>query len=106
LGASTRLDACLGFGIGSQHADIQGFLSPESGNFPWQVVVPSVSFRQGVPGLSQLSGFVRVGFVGQLRPQSFSVRRADGSGDNVQIASAPTFGVMTNIGLMFGSGLF
>jgi len=106
LGARAGLDACLRFGMGSQHASVQGFLTPESGNFPWLVLVPSVGYRQGLPGLGDvLSGFVRVGLVGQLNPQSFSVRRADGSG-NVEIASAPTLGVMTEIGLMFGSGLF
>jgi hypothetical protein len=107
LAGSARLDACLRFGIGSQHADVQGFIAPESGNFPWQVLVPSVAYRQGLPGLGQLlSGFARVGFVGQLRPQSFSVQPADGSGDPLQIASAPKFGVMADIGLMLGTGLF
>lgn len=106
LGARAGLDACLRFGMGSQHASVRGFLAPESGNFPWLVLVPSVGYRQGLPGLGEsLSGFVRLGLVGQLNPQSFSVRRADGSG-NVEIASAPTLGVMTEIGLMFGSGLF
>ena len=104
LSARAQLDACLRFGIGSQHASAQGFLAADSGNFPWQVLVPSISYRQGLSEL--LAGFVRVGFVGQLRPQSFSVRRADGSGEKVEIASAPTFGVMTEIGLMFGTGLF
>jgi|GEM_PF-1547474 len=107
LTAAAGVDACLRFGVGSQHAEVQGFLSPESGNYPWLVLVPQLSYRQGLPGLSErLSGFVRVGLVGQLRPQSFSVRLADGSGENVQIASAPNFGVMAEIGLIFGTRLF
>ncbi|HYQ45481.1 MAG TPA: hypothetical protein VER11_26020 [Polyangiaceae bacterium] len=106
LGETGRLDGCLRFGIGSQRAEVQGFVSPESGNFPWEVLVPSVSYRYGLAGLGErLSGFVRVGFVGQLRPQSFSVRRAD-SEENLEIASAPKFGVMTDIGLVFGTGPF
>ena len=107
LARASRLDTCLRFGIGSQYAEVEGFQSPESGHFPWQVLAPSISFRQGFSGASELlSGFARVGFVGQLRPQSFSVRSADGSGDPVQIASAPKFGVMMDLGLFFGSGFF
>jgi len=107
LGPTSRLDTCLRFGFGSQYADVKGFQSPASGNFPWQVLVPQLSYRQGLPGLGELlSAFVRVGFVGQLRPQSFSVRAADGSEENVPIAAAPKFGVMTELGVMFGTGLF
>lgn len=105
--STSRLDACLRFGIGSQHAKVEGFQSSQPGNFPWQVLVPSLSYRHGMPGLGELlSGFVRVGFVAQLNPQSFSVRPEDGSGQNATIASAPRFGVMTDIGLMFGVGPF
>lgn len=107
LSGPSRLDACLRFGIGAQYADVQGFVTPESGNFPWQVLVPSLGYRYGLPGLGGLlSGFVRVGFVGQLRPQSFSVRRGDGSGETLEIASAPKFGVIADLGLMFGTGAF
>lgn len=103
----SALETCLRFGVGAQYAEVEGFQAPESGSFPWQVLAPSISYRQGFPGSSELlSGFVRVGFVGQLRAQSFSVRSADGSGENVQIADAPRFGVMAELGLMFGSGLF
>jgi len=106
LGDTGRLDGCLRFGIGSQHAEVQGFISPESGNYPWEVLVPSVSYRYGLAGLGErLSGFVRLGFVAQLRPQSFSVRQAD-SEETLEIASAPKFGVMTDIGLVFGTGPF
>jgi hypothetical protein len=106
LGGASGLDACLRFGLGSQHASVAGFQAAESGNYPWQVLVPSVGYRHGLPGLGELlSGFVRVGLVAQLRPQSFSVQRED-SGERVPIASAPTFGVMTDIGLVFGTGPF
>lgn len=107
LTAASSLDACLRFGIGAQYARVEGFVSPQSGNFPWLVLVPELSYRHGIPGLAErLSGFVRIGFVGQLRPQSFSVRLADGSGENAAIANAPKFGVMANLGLIFGSALF
>jgi hypothetical protein len=105
LGPASRLDACLRVGVGSQHAEVKGFLSPQSGGFPWLVLVPSLGFRQGFAELERsLSGFVRVGLVGQLRPQAFSVRLADGS--DVQVASAPKVGVMTEVGLMFGADVF
>ena len=107
LTAAASLDACLRFGVGSQYAEIEGFVAPQSGNFPWQVLVPQISYRQGLLGLEHLlSAFVRLGLVGQLRPQSFSVRLADGSGDLVQIAGAPGLGVMAEIGVIFGTGLF
>jgi hypothetical protein len=107
LSRTAHVDACLRFGLGSQHANVQGFVAPESGSFPWQVLVPSISYRQGLPGLAQLlSAFARVGFVGQLRPQSFSVRQGDASGDRLPIASAPKFGLMADIGLMFSTGPF
>jgi hypothetical protein len=106
LAGTARLDACLRFGLGSQHAQVAGFDAAESGNYPWWVLVPAVAYRQALPGSSErLSGFVRVGGVVQLRPQSFSVRRED-SGESVPIAGAPTFGVMTEIGLVFGLGPF
>jgi hypothetical protein len=48
------------------------------------VLVPQLGYRHGLPGLGKLlSGFVGVGLVGQLRPQMFSLRLADGSGQNV-----------------------
>jgi hypothetical protein len=107
LNAKGHLDACLRFGVGSQQAKVEGFLSPESGSYPWLVLMPQLGYRQGLPGLSErLSGFVRIGLVGQLRPQSFSVSLADGSGENVEIASAPRLGVMADIGLIFGTRLF
>jgi len=107
LAAASHLDACLRFGTGSQHAKVEGFQSPQPATVPWQVLVPQLSYRQSFAGLGDLlSGFARIGFVGQLRPQSFSVRLADGSGQNAPIASAPKFGVMAELGLMFGTGLF
>jgi hypothetical protein len=107
VGAAAALDACLRIGMGSQQAEVKGFLSPQSDSYPWLVLVPQLSYRQGLFGLGErLSGFVRVGLVGQLRPQSFSVGLADGSGQNVQIAGAPRFGVMADIGLIFGTRLF
>jgi hypothetical protein len=106
LGGTGRLDACLRLGLGSQHASVEGFQAAESGSFPWTVLVPAVGYRHGLPGLGELlSGFIRVGFVAQLRPQSFSLRRED-TGENVPVASAPTFGVMTDVGLVFGTGPF
>lgn len=106
LGQGALFDACLRFGLGSQHANVQGFEDAQSGNFPWQVLVPSLDYRHGLPGLGErLSAFLRVGFVAQLRPQSFSLRQ-EGSGENVPIASAPSFGVMTELGLVFGVGPF
>jgi hypothetical protein len=107
LNSNAGVDACLRLGIGSQRATVEGFLSPESGSYPWLVLVPQLGYRQGLPALSeQLSGFVRLGLAGQLRPQSFSVRLADGSGETVEIASAPKFGVMAELGLIFGTRLF
>jgi hypothetical protein len=107
VSVAAGLDACLRLGIGSQHAEVKEFLSPQSGSYPWLVLVPQIGYRQGLPGLGELlSGFVRIGLVGQLRPQSFSVRLADGSGETLQIASAPKFGVMADIGLIFGTRLF
>ncbi|HEX2669416.1 MAG TPA: hypothetical protein VHM25_01025 [Polyangiaceae bacterium] len=106
LAGTGRFDACLRIGLGSQHARVAGFEAAQSGNYPWQVLVPSLGYRHGLPGLGErLSGFVRVGLVAQLRPQSFSLRRED-TGENVPIAGAPTFGVMTDIGLVFGTGPF
>lgn len=107
LGKASRLDTCLRFGIGSQYAEVKGFQQPQSGSFPWQVLAPSIAYRHAFPGTGKrLSGFARLGFVGQLQPQSFSVGSADGSGETVQIASAPKFGVMMDLGLIFGSALF
>jgi len=107
LAVASRVDACLRLGIGSQYAQVNGFLSPQSSSYPWLVLVPQLSYRQGFTGLGELlAGFVRVGLIAQLQPQAFSVRLADGSGENVPIAGAPKFGVMTDIGLVFGTGLF
>lgn len=107
LSELASFDACLRFGVGSQQASVRGFASPHSGHYPWQVLVPSVGYRHHLFGSGKLvSGFARLGLVNQLRPQSFSVRRADGSEDPVPIAGAPRFGVMADIGLMFGTGLF
>jgi len=106
LAGTARFDACLRFGLGSQHANVAGFQAAESGNYPWQVLVPSLGYRHGLPGFGErLSGFLRVGLVAQLRPQSFSLRRED-TGENVPIAGAPTFGIMADIGLVFGTGPF
>jgi hypothetical protein len=107
LSAAAGFDACLRFGLGSQKAEVKGFISPQSGSYPWLVLVPQLGYRHGFPGMGDLlSGFVRIGLVGQLLPQSFSVRLADGSGDNLQIAGAPRFGVMADVGLIFGTRLF
>jgi hypothetical protein len=107
VGAIGVFDGCLRFGIGSQHADVQGFADTQSGNFPWQVLLPSASVRFAPPSFAGFVGvFARAGLVVQLRPQSFSVRQADGSEDNLQVASAPKFGLMTEIGLTFGTGPF
>lgn len=106
VGGTGRFDACLRFGLGSQHANVTGFDAAQSGNYPWQVLVPSIGYRHGLPGWGELlSAFVRVGFVAQLRAQSFSLRRED-SGENVPIIGAPTFGAMADIGLVFGTGPF
>ena len=106
LAGTAHFDACLRFGLGTQHANVTGFEAAESGNYRWQVLIPSVGYRHGLPGLGErLSAFVRVGLVAQLRPQSFSVRQ-EGSGENVPIAGAPSFGVMADIGLAFGTGPF
>jgi len=106
LRGSGRFDACLRFGLGSQHANVTGFEAAESGNYPWQVLVPSIGYRHGLLGGGELlSAFVRVGFVAQLRAQSFSLRRED-SGENVPIIGAPTFGAMADVGLVFGTGPF
>jgi len=103
LSASSSLDGCLGLGVGSQHAEVEGFSSPQSGAFPWLVLVPRISYQRHVEEL--LSEFVRVGLVGQLRPQSFSVRFAD-TGQTAQLASAPKVGVMAEIGLSLGADVF
>ena len=103
LSASSALEGCLRFGIGAQHAAVDGFAAAEPGNFPWQVLVPSLSYRHAA---GPLSVFAQVGFVAQLRPQSFSVQQADGSGDTLPIATAPKFGVMTDLGLAFDTAPF
>jgi hypothetical protein len=106
LSSASRLAACLRLGIGSEHAQVKGFLSPQSGDFPWMVLEPSIGYRQGFARLEdQLSGFVRIGAVGQLRPQSFSVRPADGSAPIVPVASATNIGVVTELGLVLGADL-
>ncbi len=99
LNATSSVDACLSLGAGAQHAAVSGFESPRSRSVPWMVLAPTVGYRLGSPQV--LSGFVRVGPVGQVRPQSFSVYSVDGS-EGFQVARAPNFGVMAELGLSAG----
>lgn len=100
LNTSSSVDACLRLGAGSQHATVEGFISPHSRSFPWMVLAPTLGYRLGLPGA--LSGFVRVGPVGQLRSQSFSAGVVDEANQTVPIARAPSGGVMAELGILAG----
>jgi hypothetical protein len=103
LSTKSSLDGCLLYGVGSQHADVKGFQDTVSGPFPWMVLVPTFGYR--LDFTRALGGFVRVGPVFQLLPQSFSVRVDEGT-DTAQVAAAPKLGVMAELGLTFGGDLF
>ena len=100
LGAVSSLDGCLRLGIGSEYAAVKQFLTPQSGNFPWLTLTPTLGYRFGFT--QSLTAFVRIGPTGQLRPQSFSVRSGDGTGATSQIAAAPGVGVLAEFGLDVG----
>jgi hypothetical protein len=104
LNRGSSLEACLQLGVGSQYAEVEGFFAPASGSFPWMLLVPSVGFRSNFSEI--LSGFARIGPVAGLRPQGFSVRVGDGSGTTREVAGAPTFGVMAELGLAAGGSVF
>lgn len=104
LSPRSSLDGCVRFGAGSQHAEVERFRQPKSGSFPWLVVVPALAYRQLL--VEPLSGFVRVGPVVQLLPQSFSVRVPEAEGGLVNVAAAPNVGVMAELGLAFGGRIF
>lgn len=104
LSPRSSLDGCVRFGFGSQHAEVERFREPKTGNFPWMVLVPALGYRHIL--VDPLSGFVRVGPVVQLRPQSFSVRVAEAAGGVAKVAAAPNVGVMAELGLAFGGRIF
>jgi hypothetical protein len=100
----SSLDACVRVGVGSQSATVEGFLNSRSPSVPWVIVTPTFGYRLRVAGA--LTGFVRIGPVVQIRPQSFSAREDDGSGRTVQVAGAPKVGVMAELGLLTGGAGF
>jgi hypothetical protein len=104
LSGASSGEACVRLGAGSEHARVHGFLSPRSPSVLWAVVAPALGYR--LRAAAALTGFVRVGPVVQLRPQSFSASTDDGSGRTVQIAGAPNLGVMAELGLSTGGVLF
>lgn len=104
MGAASSLDSCLRLGLGAQHAEVRGFLAPKSGNFPWLVLEPLFRYTRAFGQF--LAGFVGIGAVGQLQPQSFSVRLDDGTEDSAQVADAPKVGLLAELGLTVEGGVF
>jgi len=101
LRGASSLDACVRLGAGAQHAQVHGFLLPRSPSVSWLIITPTLGFR--LKAAEVLTGFVRVGPLVQLRPQSFSALAGDGSGRTVQVAGAPNVGVMAELGLLAGN---
>jgi hypothetical protein len=100
----SNLDTCFQFAAGQQRPLVTGFAHSKSEGVPWVVLGPKLRYLFGVT--RALGTWVSLGVVGQVMPQSFSARRVDGSGDNLTLAEAPHAGLMVELGMRFGSGVF
>jgi hypothetical protein len=101
---ASRVDTCLLVGFGSQHAKVDGFAHRDSTSVLWAVIGPNL--RYVTPIVKTVSGVISIGAVGQLRPQSFSVTRANNPTERRTVAGAPRLGLLVELGLTFGKTAF
>jgi hypothetical protein len=99
LRSSTVFESCLLFGVGSEHAEAEHYLSRNDAKQRlWSVLGPKVQL--GRPFTPWLSGFIGVSCLGHLTRQSFSVE------DVGIVAQAPSVAFLLGAGLRVESLLF
>ena len=98
---------CLRLGAGSQHADAEAKELPthEAGDYLWMVLAPMVRYNRGLSELVKV--FASVGASSQLKRQSFTVQVSNGGTERtIEVVSAPSVGLMAELGLSVGGNAF